>query len=326
MESVHREVNDSVIENCTELIETAKTCLREKKYSIASFLAISAIEEAANCLYLMSKMTPEDSLALSKMNLKGIEIYLSEGREAAIEHGKKINEYLNQLRQDGKIEIKALDISKVKETFNLKAHKSHTIKSTFTILSALNINSRARRKLGNYVIKKYLNLAKNDGISKIRTKCLYTTIINDKITIPKNTIREEDAIELISIASEAVAEVSDMGSLLDEQEYVDKTIDRLEALWKAADDYYDEFNIRPKEQVGVLTNYLDKIGVAIVQLTDELHVGDEICIECRESIIYQTVNSMQSNHKSIEKGTEGQDVGIKIDHPLQRNGIVLRIG
>ena len=48
-----------------------------------------------------------------------------------------------------------------------------------------------------------------------------------------------------------------------------------------------------EEKIGVVTDYLDRIGVAVINLTDgDLHVGDQVHIAGRTTELMQWVESL----------------------------------
>lgn len=71
------------------------------------------------------------------------------------------------------------------------------------------------------------------------------------------------------------------------------------------------------KKVGKITHYFSKIGVAIVQLEDELSVGQSIKISGHDKEFTQEVKSIQSEHQQVEKATKGQSVGLKIDQEVK---------
>ena len=63
---------------------------------------------------------------------------------------------------------------------------------------------------------------------------------------------------------------------------------------------------KPEEQalgkeIGKVTHYYTKLGVAVIELTDTLKVGDKIKIKGATSDFEQPVDSMQIEHKNIEE-------------------------
>lgn len=74
-------------------------------------------------------------------------------------------------------------------------------------------------------------------------------------------------------------------------------------------------------QVGSVTHYYDKIGVAIVKADKAVKVGDKV--KFGEDGFEQTIESMQFDHKPLEKTKKGQEVGIKVDKKVKPGTPVL---
>ncbi len=68
---------------------------------------------------------------------------------------------------------------------------------------------------------------------------------------------------------------------------------------------------REIEEVGRVTHYFTKIGVAIVELVDTLSVGDRILVQGPSTNFEQTVDSMQIEHKNVTTAQAGQSIGLK---------------
>ena len=73
--------------------------------------------------------------------------------------------------------------------------------------------------------------------------------------------------------------------------------------------------------IGKVIHYYSKAGVAIVELQDELKLGDRIRIERGDQTFDQEVTSMQKENKTIEKGEKGDSVGIKVDQKTKEGSI-----
>jgi len=68
-----------------------------------------------------------------------------------------------------------------------------------------------------------------------------------------------------------------------------------------------------KHPIGKITHYFSKIGVAVVEVSGELKVGDRIIIEGSEGgPVEQTIDSMQIEHESVPEANAGQSVGMKV--------------
>ena len=67
------------------------------------------------------------------------------------------------------------------------------------------------------------------------------------------------------------------------------------------------------KSIGKVSHYYGKAGVAIVELQEELKVGDRIRIERAGHSFDQKVTSMQKEYKPVERAEKGDSVGIKVD-------------
>ncbi len=81
-----------------------------------------------------------------------------------------------------------------------------------------------------------------------------------------------------------------------------------------------------KKLVGKITHYFTKIGVAVVELSDELKVGDRISIEGATTNLQQTVNSMQIEHEDVQSAGAGQSIGMKVEQRAREGDLVYKLG
>lgn len=65
-------------------------------------------------------------------------------------------------------------------------------------------------------------------------------------------------------------------------------------------------------EIGKVADYFAKIGVAGIDLTDELNVGNTIHIKGHTTDLTQRVSSMQIQHDVVETAKAGDSVGIKV--------------
>lgn len=77
--------------------------------------------------------------------------------------------------------------------------------------------------------------------------------------------------------------------------------------------------------VGSVTHYFDRIGVAVIQLEDELYLDDWVLIEGARTELEQQVRSMQVNHEPIEHGAPGEEIALKVDGPVREGDEVFLI-
>ena len=67
-----------------------------------------------------------------------------------------------------------------------------------------------------------------------------------------------------------------------------------------------------EREVGAISHYYTKIGVAVIELSDTLKVGDTIHVKEATSDFTQKVNSMQIEHKGVEEAKKGESIGLKV--------------
>lgn len=68
-----------------------------------------------------------------------------------------------------------------------------------------------------------------------------------------------------------------------------------------------------KKPVGKVIHYYSKIGVAVIELSGKLKVGDEILFEGATTNLKQTIESMQIEHEQVEEAKKGQAIGLKVE-------------
>jgi len=79
-------------------------------------------------------------------------------------------------------------------------------------------------------------------------------------------------------------------------------------------------------QVGQITHFFSKIGVAVIELTAPLAVGDRILVKGPATDFEQVVASMQIEHSNIPKAEAGQSVGLKLaEHARERDVVYKKI-
>lgn len=81
-----------------------------------------------------------------------------------------------------------------------------------------------------------------------------------------------------------------------------------------------------EEKVGVVDGYYAKIGVAAIRLTDgALQVGDQIRIHGHTTDFTQTVESIQLEHKPIQRAERGSEVALKVRDRVRQHDQILLI-
>lgn len=85
----------------------------------------------------------------------------------------------------------------------------------------------------------------------------------------------------------------------------------------------------PKEEgklIGKVSHYFSKIGVAVIELSDKLSVGDTVRIVGGETTDFeQAVNSMEMEHEKIKEAKAGDAVGIKVKEKVREGYKVYKV-
>jgi len=80
-----------------------------------------------------------------------------------------------------------------------------------------------------------------------------------------------------------------------------------------------------EKEIGRITHYFSKIGVAVIELTDgSLNVGDTIHIKGHTTDVTQTVDSLQIEHESVDTIKVGEAAGIKVSDHVREHDIVYK--
>ena len=78
--------------------------------------------------------------------------------------------------------------------------------------------------------------------------------------------------------------------------------------------------------IGIVSHYFSNIGVAVVDLSGSLNQNDEIRIIGGENTDFnQKVDSMQIDHKEVEKAKKGDAVGLKVSEKVREGYSVYKI-
>jgi len=70
--------------------------------------------------------------------------------------------------------------------------------------------------------------------------------------------------------------------------------------------------IQKGKEIGKITHYFNKIGVAVLELSGSLKVGETIVIAAHGGDFEQNVDSMQVEHEQVTEAKVGDAVGLKV--------------
>jgi hypothetical protein len=80
-------------------------------------------------------------------------------------------------------------------------------------------------------------------------------------------------------------------------------------------------------KVGVVIHYYEKIGVAIVELSSTLSVGEKIrFVRGGEDLFDQVVDSIQVEHKKLDSAGSGDVIGLKTNEAVKTGAEVFKVG
>jgi translation elongation factor EF-1alpha len=80
-----------------------------------------------------------------------------------------------------------------------------------------------------------------------------------------------------------------------------------------------------EEEIGQVRDYFARIGVAGIDLTGRLKVGDTIQIKGHTTDLQQVVDSMQIEHDTVQEAGPGDSVGIKVQERCRSGDHVYRV-
>jgi putative protease len=79
------------------------------------------------------------------------------------------------------------------------------------------------------------------------------------------------------------------------------------------------------KRIGEVTHFYTKIGVAVIDLTDKIRVGDTVHILGRTTDFRQDVKSLQIEHQSIDEADPGEEVALKVERRVRRGDKVYKL-
>jgi len=77
-------------------------------------------------------------------------------------------------------------------------------------------------------------------------------------------------------------------------------------------------------EVGRITHFFSKISVAVIELRKPLKVGDTIVVKGPTTDFEQPVESMQIEHKDVQKAEAGQSIGLKVAQRARETDLVYK--
>lgn len=80
-----------------------------------------------------------------------------------------------------------------------------------------------------------------------------------------------------------------------------------------------------EKEVGRVTHYFSKLGVAVIELDDTVKTGDTIHIKGHTSDFTQQIDSMQIEHETVEIAQPGQSIGLRVSGHAREHDVVFKV-
>jgi putative protease len=79
--------------------------------------------------------------------------------------------------------------------------------------------------------------------------------------------------------------------------------------------------------IGKVKHFFPKVSVAVVELNDDLKIGDEIVIKNKsgEEKVKQIVESMEIDHKKVRSGKSGEEIAILVNGKVKEGDLVYKV-
>jgi hypothetical protein len=79
------------------------------------------------------------------------------------------------------------------------------------------------------------------------------------------------------------------------------------------------------EKIGEVSHFFNKIGVAAIDLSGDLKVGDRIRIKGATTDLEMELESMQIDKQTVTGAGQGQSIGIKVEEKVRVGDEVYRL-
>ena len=77
-------------------------------------------------------------------------------------------------------------------------------------------------------------------------------------------------------------------------------------------------------EIGEVMTYYANIGVAAIELTGSVNVGDTIIFRGFTTDMEHKVDSMQIEHESVQEAKAGDQIGVKVSGKVRKNDRVYK--
>lgn len=88
--------------------------------------------------------------------------------------------------------------------------------------------------------------------------------------------------------------------------------------------YLIAYNVMAKE-LGKVTHWYDKIGVAVIKLEGVLKRGDRVKFKKGENEFEDSVSSLQIDRVDVESGNKGDEVALKLSRKVKEGSVAYKV-
>ena len=74
-----------------------------------------------------------------------------------------------------------------------------------------------------------------------------------------------------------------------------------------------------EKQIGTVSSYFSKVGVAAIKLSGSLKVGDKVHVKGHTTDFETDVKEIQIERDSVKKAKKGDHIGIKVPEKVRPN-------
>ncbi len=80
-----------------------------------------------------------------------------------------------------------------------------------------------------------------------------------------------------------------------------------------------------ESKIGNITHYYNRISVGVLDLTNNLELGDKVHILGHSTDFIQNVTSMEIEHKKVTSVGPGDEVALKVIEPVRKGDGIYKI-
>lgn len=78
-------------------------------------------------------------------------------------------------------------------------------------------------------------------------------------------------------------------------------------------------------KIGTITHYYTHLQVGIIKLDQDLKNGDKVLFKGHTTSFEQIIDDMEFDHKKIEVGKKGQEIGVKVSEKVREGDEVFKV-